>query len=141
MHHQRLRNLVGPPQPPRAACSCGWDGPERRDEQWSDADWFGHEVDIETRWLDQFDPEDGRPTPRPASPPAAVTNVVSQLTVTLKAVTVSWVDAMGQLHESLVSLEGLAAVLARQTFCRPGPLCIDGREYRRRQRARARNRR
>lgn len=34
-----------------ATCSCGWSGQGRADEQWADADWYGHVVEAETAQL------------------------------------------------------------------------------------------
>lgn len=167
VHHQRLRDLAGLPH---AACSCGWDGPERPDEQWAAADWFGHQVEYETRYLDQAEPEREGGTPFDPMPGHAVMTPLDPDAEPLEFEVVSFAiepcERPDEAEERVVAssiaplsfemsfqvhitdqvlrafgFEAWEIGLEPRPFHRPGKLCIDGHEYRRRRRARVRRRR
>jgi hypothetical protein len=45
--HRRVRAVTHQ----SAECSCGWLGPARPDELWRNADWFGHDTEVEAAEL------------------------------------------------------------------------------------------
>lgn len=172
--HQRLRNRiarVGPEPPHRASCSCGWDGPERPDEQWAGADWFGHEIEFETRFLSQVEPERESATPLGYGPAHAVIapldpNAGDHLEFEVVSFAIEPCERPGEAEDRVVAssiaplsfemsfqvhmtdqvlrafgFEAWEIGLGPRPFHRPGKLCIDGHEYRRRRRARVRRRR